>query len=156
MNKLLTVIFLVAASFCVQAQAPIYVYVDTEIKNGDTLRTFYIEDNYCKTLITHYTQEYGVPQGAGSGNMLWKNVDIPGIGTNLTVHFNDGAQIFDGNNWSHSTFLNGADMMAKLSADPARARRMYITIKKGNKNKVDSQAKEDLFVTTTEQILLAE
>lgn len=138
------------------AQDPIYVYVETEVQNGETERTFYVEDNYCQMLIDQWTADYGTPNGAGSGDLEWKNVDLPGIGNNLSIRANDGARIFDGNNWSHSTFLDAADMEVKLSADPARSRRMYVTVKKGNKNKVTTQAAEDLFVEKAEEIMLAE
>lgn len=138
------------------AQDPIYVYVETNVQGNDTLRTFYVEDNYCQKLIDQWTADYGVPEGAGTGDLEWDNVDMPGIGNNLTIHANDGAQIFDGQNWSHSTFLNGADMIAKLSADPARARRMYIEVKKGNNNKVKTQQAEDIFIDRAEEIMLAE
>lgn len=158
-NNMKTLVFsLLVTLFAVgaHAQDPIYVYVDTEVQNGETLRTFYVEGNYCQMLINHWSSEYGTPNGAGSGDLKWSNVDMPGIGTGLSIHANDGAQIFDGNNWSHSTFLNAADMETKLGADPARSRRMYITVKKGNKNKVTTQAAEDIFVDKAEEIMLAE
>ena len=84
------------------------------------------------------------------------NVSITGIGTSLSLELNDGVQIFDGSNWSHSTAINAADMESKLYADPSRARRMYITVKKGNKNKVDNEEKEGIVVSMVEDIILAE
>ena len=55
-----------------------------------------------------------------------------------------------------STAINAADMESKLYADPSRARRMYITVKKGNKNKVDNEEKEGIVVSMVEDIILAE
>ncbi|GAB5539771.1 MAG: hypothetical protein Salg2KO_18740 [Salibacteraceae bacterium] len=156
MKKIFLPICFLIAAISLKAQDPIYVYVDEQVNNGDTLRTFYVEDNYCATLIDHWTQEYGTPQGAGSGNLLWTGVDIQGIGNNLKIKANDGAQIFDGQNWSHSTFLDAADMKAKLSHDPARARRMYITVMKGNNNFIKTEAREQQFISTAESVMLAE
>ena len=56
-------------------------------------------------LINHWSSEYGTPNGAGSGDLKWSNVDMPGIGTGLSIHANDGAQIFDGNNLVTQHFL---------------------------------------------------
>lgn len=154
-NLILTCI--IAFSYLVTfSQDPIYVFVETEAQNGATLRTFYIEGNYCDRLIEQYTADYGAPTVAITGILKWSNVSLTGVGTNLTIECNDGVQIFDGSNWSHSTALNAADMEAKLYADPTRARRMYITVKKGNKNKIDSVEKEAIVVSTIEDIILAE
>jgi len=156
MTKIAFSLIVALFTFGAYAQDPIYIYVETEVQNGETLRTFYVEGNYCQALIAQWTADYGTPDGAGSGDLEWKNIDMPGIGTNLSIHANDGAHIFDGSNWSHSTFLDPADMDAKLGADPSRSRRMYITVKKGNQNKVTTQAGEDLFVNKAEEIMLAE
>jgi hypothetical protein len=156
MKKFILILSMITFGLGSFAQAPTYVYVETAVEGNETVRTFHVEDNYCQALIDQFTADYGMPEGTGTGNLKWKNVDITGIGTNLTIQANDGARIFDGTNWSHSTFLNGPDMMAKLSADPARARRMYITIKKGGKNKVNSTEKETTFVSMAEAIMLAE
>jgi hypothetical protein len=120
------------------------------------LRTFYIEGNYCDKLIEQFTADYGTPNVASTGIKKWNNVSITGIGTSLSLELNDGVQIFDGSNWSHSTAINAADMESKLYADPSRARRMYITVKKGNKNKVDNEEKEGIVVSMVEDIILAE
>jgi hypothetical protein len=156
MKKIALTLLVALFTFGAYAQDPIYVFVETEVQNGETLRTFYVEGNYCQALIDQWTADYGTPDGVGSGDLEWDNIDLPGIGTNLTFRANDGARIFDGNNWSHSTFQNATDMETKLSADPARSRRMYVTVKKGNKNKVTTQAGEDIFVNKAEEIMLAE
>ena len=156
MKKFILILSMITFGLGSFAQEPIYVYVETSVESNETVRTFHVEDNYCQALIDQFTADYGIPDGAGSGDLKWKNVDIAGIGSNLTIQANDGARIFDGINWSHSTFLNGPDMIAKLGADPARSRRMYITIKKAGHNKVNSVEKEAAFVDMAEAIMLAE
>ncbi|MEZ4721100.1 MAG: hypothetical protein R2813_04400 [Flavobacteriales bacterium] len=154
MKSIILSLVIVLQSMILAAQAPTYVYVETQVQGSDTLRTFYVEDNYCQKLIEQFTADFGAPNGAGSGSLKWSSVEINGLGNNLTIEASDGARIFDGANWSFSTFQNAADMEAKLSADPARARRMYITIKKGNKNRVSSADAENAFVAFAEQIML--
>jgi hypothetical protein len=156
MKNLILTSLIALSSLVSLSQDPIYVFVETEAQNGATLRTFYIEGNYCDKLIEQFTADYGTPNVASTGIKKWNNVSITGIGTSLSLELNDGVQIFDGSNWSHSTAINAADMESKLYADPSRARRMYITVKKGNKNKVDNEEKEGIVVSMVEDIILAE
>jgi hypothetical protein len=156
MKKLILILSMITFGLGSFAQDPVYVFVETSVENNETVRTFHVEDNYCQALIDQFTTDYGMPVGASTGDLKWKNVDLPGIGSNLTIIANDGARIFDGTNWSHSTFLSVADIETKLGADPARSRRMYITVKKAGHNKVNSTEKEDAFVNMAEAIMLAE
>lgn len=154
MKSVILSLVIVLQSMMIAAQEPIFVFVETQVQGSDTLRTFYVEDNYCQKLIDQFTTDFGVPNGAGSGTLKWSSAEIAGLGNNLTIEASDGARIFDGSNWSFSAFQNAADMQAKLSADPARTRRMYITVMKGNKNRVTSTASENAFVSFAEQIML--
>jgi hypothetical protein len=157
MKHLITFSFAIVIAFSGMAQAPIYVEVETTIQGNDTLRTFFVDGAFCKKVIDELITDYGVPEGAGTGTMKWDGVTVPNVGTGLSIHGNDGARIFDqpNNTWSFSTFLNGADMNAKLSVDPARARRMYITLKKGSKNKANSAQAEAAVISFIEEMILA-
>lgn len=132
--------FIVALGF---AQSNSVVGVTHHIVGSDTLRTFYLDDNYAAMIINKLSKELGAPKGENTGNMKWENVSIPGIGQNIDLVFTDGAMIYEAstNSTSFSVFTDPADMQAKLSHDPARFRRLMIDMKKGSNNKVlDAQA----------------
>ena len=154
MKKVLFILSISVMTLSAWAQDPIYVYVDEDIQNGDTLRTFSVDDFYCEKLIDFWTSEYGTPTGAGSGTLKWTGVSIQGIGNNLSIKANDGAMAFDGQNWTHFTFIDAADMETKLSHDPARYRKMYFTVIKGNKNIIKTEAKEQLMISIAEEVML--
>lgn len=150
--------FLTVFALCVGAQAQIWnsvVGANHEIQGNDTFRVFFLDGTHAAQLIQKLATMHGAPQGDGSGNMTWVNVPVPGVGTGMNINLNDGAMIFDpnANTWFHSTFLNAVDMENKLSHDPARFRRMFITIKKNNTNRVKTAQAEAAVIQYVENLL---
>lgn len=129
------------------------VQVEKEISGTDTLRTFFLDSKLCDMFITKMTALHGQPEGANTGSMKFSGVNIPGIGQNLKIVLNDGAMIYANNTWSHSTFLNPADAEAKMSQDPARMRRMFITVKAGAQNPVNTLLEENAMISFSENLM---
>lgn len=123
------------------ASAQIRSVVEVSTDDSKQFTRFAVEHYYCDYFAKCLTTTYGESAGAGTGLMKWKNIDIPEIGNDLDVTLNDGAMILTGETWSHSTFSNAADMEAKLTAEPARSRKMYITFTRSGK---DAVAKEQI------------
>jgi hypothetical protein len=129
------------------------VQVNRQVVNADTLRTFFLDGRHAQNLIEKFTTLYGAPQGPNIGTMTWSNVPVTGVANGMTIQVSDGAMVPDGTTFVHSPFLNAADMELKLSADPARFRRMLFTFKVGNNNGVTTAQAEAAAVKYVENLI---
>lgn len=130
------------------------VSVETDIQGSDTLRTFFIEGGLCDILTQKLTALHGTPDGENTGTMEWSNIDINGVGQNLDIHTTDGVMAWQSNAWTYITFNNATHKQNELYADPTRAQRMFITVKKGPNNKVNTAAEEAVMIQYLENLVL--
>ena len=131
--------------------------INVQFFNGDSIRTFSVLRNDKDACLSSLNEKLGSPFQNTVGEIIWKNVSVPGLGNNLVLRVRDGIFRIRKNSGRFQYFRSQRDKERKLR-DLSDGCFRYLTLEISNpegENAVKSREAEQQALKFLDGILLS-